>query len=222
VISFSLAESSETPERRGSTDSCSAVKLGSSPTATNVPHREWTGTLLSCQSIGQDGGMPVVIFVGSCKTLSSARSELVMLKGESIAGGPRSSLRVGAGGGMLIGEDGNGTMIARSLLVFSSLVSGDIVLLRSCELRTKDAGSRGLRKLDALLPLLRKMFDTLPRPEWRECRLRVWRRDAATDFEVDIPSRPDCLFSAVHLSGEPFDLPESATEVLWPLSVFTS
>jgi hypothetical protein len=122
----------------------------------------------------------------------------------------------------LIGEDGNGIRVAGSLLVCSSLASGDIVLLISCELRTKDAGSRGLRRLEALLPLLRKMFDTLPRPEWRECRLRVWRNDAAADFEVDVLSRPECSLGVWLLLCKTFDLAGSATDVLWTLSAIVS
>jgi hypothetical protein len=101
------------------------------------------------------------MFVGSCKTLISARSELVIKNGESIAGGPRSSLKVGAGGGMFMGEDGNGTKVAASLVVFQSLARGDIPLLMSCELRMIASGSRGQRRLDALLPLLRKILDML-------------------------------------------------------------
>lgn len=174
---------------------------------------------LSFQSSGQDGGIPVVIFVGSCKTLISARSELVIWNGESITGGPRSTLKTGGGGGMLIGDDGNGTSVAGSLLMSPSLASGDAVLLMSCELRRMVSGSRELRRLDAWLPLLRKTFDTLPRPGWCERRLRFWRRDAMADFEVDEPSRADCLLGVVHMKDEVFEQSESAADVLRRSSV---
>lgn len=96
---------------------------------------------MSGQFSGQDCGMPVVIFDGSCKTLISARSEWVSWKGESIAGGPRLTLKIGSGGGMSIGEDGNGTRVAGSLVLSPSLAGGGVVFLMSCELRMMFSGS---------------------------------------------------------------------------------
>jgi hypothetical protein len=127
-----------------------------------APRRRWKGNFLSCQFIGKDGGIPVVMLVGSCKTLISARSALVIANGDSIAGGPRSTLKIGSGGGMSIGEDGNGTSVAGSLFLSPSLASGDALFLVSCKLPMILSGSQAPRKLDALLPLLRKTLDMLP------------------------------------------------------------
>ena len=145
--------------------------------------------------------MPVVMFVGSCKILISARSDLVIANGDSIAGGPRSTLKIG-GGGMSIGEDGNGTSVAGSLLLFPFLASGDAVLLVSCELRMMASGSWAPCRLEALLPLLRKTLDMLPCLDLRERRLRLWRRDATADFGAVTPSWTGCLLGVVHRAYE--------------------
>lgn len=57
-----------------------------------------------------------------------------------------------------------------------------MVLPTSCELRTYDSGPRAPRRLDALLPLLRKTSDMLPRLEVRERRLKCWRIDVLAEL----------------------------------------
>lgn len=53
--------------------------------------------------------------------------------------------------------------------------------------------------------LLRKTCDMLPRPEWRECRLRLWRRDAMADLGFGEVLRADRLSGVVHLMDETFE-----------------
>ena len=116
-------------------------KSGSSVLAATASVCSRNGVSMSGQLSGQECGTPVVIFDGSCKTLISARSEWVSWKGESIAGGPRSTLKMGSGGGMSIGEDGNATRVAGSLLLSPSFAGGGIVLLVSREMRMMFSGS---------------------------------------------------------------------------------
>jgi hypothetical protein len=204
------------------TSICWEPRFGSSLRATAASRCTWNGICLSDQFNGQEYGTPVVMFDGSCNTLISARSECVIWRGESIAGGPRSTLKTGSGTGMSIGEEGNGTRVAGSLILCPSLAGGDAAFLVSCELRTIISGSCVSRRLDAST-LLRKTCDTLPRPEWRECRLRFWRRDAMADLEVGDLPRADCLSGVVHLMAYLMDgtlgWSSSTSDVLCSLSV---
>ena len=179
-------------------------KSGSSVLAATASGCSRNGVSMSGQFSGQECGTPVVIFDGSCKTLISARSEWVSWKGESIAGGPRSTLKMGSGGGISIGEDGNGTKVAGSLFLSPSLPGGGVVFLVSCELRMMLSGSYVPRRLDAST-LLRKTCDMLPRLEWRECRLRLWRKDAMADLGFGDVPRADCLSGEAHLMDETFE-----------------
>lgn len=83
------------------------------------------------QFTGAHDGRPVVMFLGSCKTLISVKTASVMpAKGDSISGVPKSSFSLGAGVGMAMGEDGSGMELAE--VVRSSSAS---VLMLSIDLR---------------------------------------------------------------------------------------
>ena len=74
------------------------------------------------QATGPDDGRPVVMFLGSCRTLISVNTASVMpANGESMSCVSKSSFSLGAGVGMAIGEDGSGMELAElSTFVTSS------------------------------------------------------------------------------------------------------
>ena len=92
------------------------------------------------QFTGPVDGRPVVMFFGSCKTLISVNTASVMpANGESMSGVSKSSLSLGAGVGMAIGEDGSGIELAELVTFVTSswvsclMLSIDLRQLRSLE-----------------------------------------------------------------------------------------